>query len=100
MEISLGLVGMVVGVLSSLLAEFVPGWADFQYKRHVLLGLNLLVPVAVWLLVCPAELPLPVTVDCSTEGLFAAIGIGITAALGNQGVYKLAVKPFVADRRR
>lgn len=100
MELSLVLVAMVVAVVSSALVEYVPGWTDFKHKKLAMLGLNLLTPIVIWLLVCPAQLPIGVVANCELKGLFEAIGIGVTAALGNQGAYKLFVKALVAEPRR
>ena len=98
MEISIVLVGTIVAVLSSLIAEFWPGWNEFSHRRIVMLLLNLLVPPAIWVLVCLADVPLPVLVACDRDGLFATIGVGVMAVLENQGIYHLASRPYLAQR--
>jgi hypothetical protein len=101
MEFNIGLITFVVAAISSLVAEFIPGWADFQYKKQVMMGLNFLTPVAIWALICPAGLPLPITgVECVLAGFITAVGLGIAAMLENQGVWHLLTKDKVAAVRR
>ena len=101
MELNVALVGAIVAVISSLIAELFSGWKDFAYKRQTMLGINFLIPIAIWLLVCLANLPLPIAgVVCTTMGVLNAMGIGVMAALGNQGIYKLFTNPVIAQPRR
>lgn len=101
MEFNIGLVTLVVAALSSLVAEFFPGWGEFKYKRQIMLGLNFLTPVGIWALMCPAGLPLPITgIICDLAGFITAVGLGIAAMLENQGMWQLVTKDKIAAVRR
>jgi uncharacterized membrane protein len=85
---------LVVSIVTSILAEFVPGWSKFTQKKLTMALVNLAVPILVWVAICPIQLPVPVTVDCADTGLLGAIGLGIMGALANKGVYENFVRPL------
>ena len=100
-ELTVTIVAEIVAVASSLVAEFVPGWADWPYKRRALLASNMLVPFAAWALICLAALPLPLAgIKCGTEGLIEMALLGIAGALTNQGIYHIFTRDQIAAKRR
>jgi hypothetical protein len=86
-----GLISTIVGMIISLALETVPGlkkvWVNWGWKRLVLLGGFVLVPVVAWLLACPAGLDVGIVADCSTQGLLEWAVVGLMAFTGSQTTY-------------
>ena len=91
-----GLISTIVGMIVSVLLETIPGlkevWVNWKWKRVVLLAGFVLVPIATWLLICPAGLDVGVVADCTTQGLLEWAVIGLMAFTGSQTTYLLGVQ--------
>ena len=91
---------LVVSIISSILAEFIPGWAKWENeaaKRGIMALINIAAPVGIWAAICPGKLPISVDTDCSTRGILIALGIGIGATFVNKGVFEGFSKPRIRD---
>ncbi len=86
-----GLVSTIVGMIVSLALETIPGlkkvWTNWKWKRLVLLAGFVLVPIAAWLLTCPAGLDIKIMADCTTQGLLEWVVVGLCAFTGSQTTY-------------
>jgi len=98
-EITVALISSLIAIISSVVAEFWPGWAKWQYKRLTQVIISLIFPVAVYVLKCPVGLDLPFVVACDFLGFFKLLGIGVSAVLAGAGTYHLAVRPATARHR-
>lgn len=83
------LIASIIGFILSWLIESIPGfndwWSGLSYKRWILFAFYVLVvPGAVWLLVCQAGIDLGIAIDCTIMGLVGAIFVGWSAFIGNQ----------------
>jgi len=84
-------VAMIVGAIVSILLEVVPRlkdvWNGWEWRRLTLLGLSLGVPLAIWALVCYANVALPFKVTCGGQGAFDAGVLGFITFLSSQTTY-------------
>ena len=91
-----GLISTIIGIIVSVALETIPGlkkiWTNWEWKRLALLVGFVLVPVATWLLACPAGLDVGVVADCSTQGLLEWAVLGFLAFTGSQTSYLVKVR--------
>jgi hypothetical protein len=97
-------IALVVGFVVSVLAETIPGfkekWSEWKWKRASLLGLFLVVPLGAWLLSCIAELTIPGTYLCTTQGVFDTVIMGLVAFAGSQSGYLMVARQSFNARLR
>ncbi len=98
-EITVALIASVVAIMSSVIAELVPAWNSWEYKRVTQIIVSLIFPIVVWVAQCSA-LDLPFIVTCDFLGFVRLAGIGVSAVLANAGSYHLAVRPALAARHK
>ena len=90
------MIALVVGGIVSIVLEVIPGlkdvWSKWEWRRVTLLGLFLAVPLGALALVCLAEVSLPGTYICTTQGVFDAAILGLMAFAGSQTMYLMVAR--------
>ena len=89
-------IASVVGFILSIGLEVVPGlkdkWATWKWKLLVMAGLNLLVGIGIWVLVCPMGVDLKMVVECTVNGALTALYLGLIAFATSQTTYTVVAK--------
>lgn len=97
-------IALVVGFVVSVLVETIPGfkekWTEWEWKRLSLLGMFMAIPLGAWLLSCIAELTIPGTYLCTTQGVFDAVIMGLITFAGSQSAYLMVARQSFNARLR
>lgn len=90
----------VVGILISLAANYIPGFADWYAakdsttKRLIMLGLMLVIVIVIFVFAC-AKIFSDITqgVTCDQQGAVQLIEVFIAAVIANQAAYLITPTP-------
>jgi len=97
------LIWSIVGAVTSLLVEVIPGlketWNDLKWKPLIMLGLALGVPMVLWALSCYGGMAI-VDVGCEWQGAVNMLVAGFTAFLVNQTTFAVVSRNTVNAQAR